>query len=611
MTENEKTPTSNNTAPQNNERDRLASTALTPFGSSSEKSEAAAENSTEAAKNMYQGQVSVNLNTGTASIQFQLPDFAKLGLSLSYSSVAAKYDSPFMMPAGVNFMAVPFVYLGPEDIWALSLNGQNFYLDPKYASILTAKDSKGDLYFSGLKYQAAKNVYFKDFSKQSGYKELLIHPKKGDTKQIEYAYQLEVFGGEGGRDSFFFDEDGFCFAVANKFFNNDSRYNYKYVTQIEYEKDATADVLYSRLKACIDPDGNRLEFSYENGNQDITFSYPAGPSGESYQAYILKQSSEIILGHSLDDENDYRLILDTDVAPLNFIEEVFHNKSTDNSEINTRYFLNYEDSKNPYAVTKKRAVDGKDRTKTLTTLYDYTGQRQDSFTYGIDIAYDARDINTLVSTYETVETTGQYQIIHYYNQLSQEIKTEVRSLNSTTGSPYGDLIYETIQIFPSVDGYDEAEETTNLLANYEIATTIYTVFYDKDDDEKIIPAAVTKKENKYGDYSNLLSEKTYPIIKFDHFNERGRAEIKIPAYSDNIKPITQNTHAYDNTYVTEIEKIATDFSTGNTQTVINTLTEDSLNIENSRSWAKKQDEDEIQDSQNNSIHLCKRWSDLS
>jgi RHS repeat-associated protein len=595
MTENKQTPTSNNTAPQNIERDSLAATALTPFASSSGKSEAAAENSTQAAKNMYSGQLSVNLNTGTASIQFQLPDFAKLGLSLSYSSVAAKYDSPFMMPAGVNFMAVPFVHLGPEDIWALNLNGQDFYLDPKYASILTERDCKGDLYFSGLKYQASKNVYFQDFSKQSDYKNLVIHSKKGDIKQIEYAYQLEVFDGEGGRDSFFFDQDGFCFAVANKFFNNDSHYNYKYVTQIEYEKDATADVLYSKLKAFIDPDENRLEFNYANGNQDITFSYPAGSSGESYQAYILKQSSDIILGHSLDDKNDYRLILDTDVAPLNFIEEVFYNKLTDNSVVNTRYFLDYEDSKNPYAVTKKRVHDGKDRTKTVTTLYDYTGQRQDSFTYGVDIAYDARDINTLVSTYETVETTGQYQTIHYYNQLSLEIKTEVRSLNSTTGSPYGDLIYETIHIFLSVDGYDEADEPTNLLANYEFSTTTYTVFYDKCDDEKIMPAAVTKKENRYGDYSNLLSEETYPIIKFDHFNEPGRAEIKIPAYSDDIKPITQNTYAYDSTYVTEIGKKETDYSTGNTQTVINTLTEDSLNIENSRSWAKKQGEDEIQD----------------
>jgi RHS repeat-associated protein len=542
-------------------------------GLAGEQTEAAAENSTQAAKNLYPGQVSVNLQTGAASVQFSVPAFAGLSLALSYSSIAARYDSPFMLPAGVNLMGIPFVYTSAH-VLALNLNGQDYYVDDRYASILTEGGPPERLYYSGLKYQASRNILFEDHGKTGTQKTIRAHGRDQRVTECTARYELQVYDNAGARTTFFFDEDGFCIFVVSKYFRNDTPFNYKYVVSLAYDKSDPPDVRDSKLQSITDTNGNRMEVSYENRNWDVRFRYPSRAPGQTYEVYALGSSSAVVLGHSLDAACDYQLVIDTD-DPLSraerVIEEVIYEKESGERHCNKRYLLTYTQDEGVAMVSSLAVIDGKEFANVVTTDYVYSGDRQQTFDYGYDRAFDAPDVDTSRVCYETRVVSGRNQTRHSYNELSQEIRTEIRS-------PFGDLITEVHHIYPPVVAYDPASRTNRFLANYQFPSRTLALVYDRTSKGAIEPVGVWKKECSYGDFGNLLREASYPTVQFAADASRGGKGTALPDYPTHLSPVTETSNRYDDRYMMLIEQSRTDHTMDKVDTVENRLTPDGLNV---------------------------------
>lgn len=548
------------------------------FGATTEQADAVAENSTQAAKKLYPGDVSVNLQTGAACVQFSVPAFAGLHLGLSYSSIAARYDSPFMFPSGVNLMGIPFVYKNDAGHRALNLNGQDYYLDDEYASVLAEGERKGTLYHSGLKYQTSQNIFFKNYKKNAAEKIIKIHTREKKFISCPISYELDIYDGAGTKTTFFFDVAGFCIIIVSKFFNNDTPFNYKYVISLAYDRDATDDILYSKLKSVTDANGNRVEITYENRNHDIRFTYPVGASGQPYEVYVLERSSEMVFGHSLDEDHDYRLVMNTEGSWLSEVSEIIYEKTAQKSYPNKRFLLDYTNDQGLAMVSKLRLVDEQDSRNAVTTSYEYSGDREHNFNYGYDRAFDASDIETSRAQYETRVIGGKNQKHHYYNKLSQEIRTETRSIHSTTSSPFGDLIHAVYNLYPKVVQYDSAAKTNRFLANYLFPTEILTVAYDKAKAGDIVPAGIQKKNYLYGDYGNLLSEEIYPAVQFNGFAGAKNTAGEWPDYPAHVPAVTATSNRYDYRYVTLVEQKHTDNTMDKVDILEYRLTADGLNI---------------------------------
>ncbi|MEF2482190.1 RHS repeat-associated core domain-containing protein [Vibrio mimicus] len=538
--------------------------------------QAQAENSTEAAKLIYPGEVTVNPHTGSANVQFGIPSFAGIDISLSFSALAATYSSPFRLPAGVNLIGIPFIHKTPDNVSALNFNGQDYYLDDRYASVLT--EGGNELYYSGLKYQASKDIWFKSHLKAQKKPELIIRACDGQRTITAYSYELKVYDGEGGMKHFFFSAAGFCFAVVDKYFCNDTEGNDKYLTQLLYDNVAGNDVYLTKLVAIINSDGKKLLVNYGNSNKEIQFVYPVAVSETPYRVQIIKKSSEMWFQHSLNAQYDYRLRVDTDASKLTHVVEEFVSLSTTEAFVNRHFRLSYSDRENPNYVTQLAVVDGKNATNELLTSYEYLGDRAHNFSYGFDQAYDTPDINVLKSTYQTRERNGKQEVIRYFNKLSQEIKTEYRALTSTTSSVYGDLIACVINEFPKVVAYDRNSGTNRLVANYQFPELSYSVLYDKSPSQEPIPVAVSKKHITIGDFGNLLNQKEYPLVRCLRFIAGEHGEIALPEYNVNITPVTETNKQYDERFLLLTNQIDKDFSADRVRTTTWQLNDAGTNV---------------------------------
>lgn len=535
---------------------------------------AQAENSTEAAKMMYPGQVSVNPRTGAPSVQFSVPAFAGLDLSFSYSAIAAQYQSPFRLPSGINLIGIPFIHKALNNVSALNFNGQDYYIDSRYCSVLT----DGTLYHSGLKYQTSKDIWFKNHIELRSCPEIVIHDNGGQVQTKQIAYELKAYSNDGELKHFFFDKDGFCFAIANKYFCNDLPHNYKYLTQLHYESTTTVDVNLAKLVSITDGNSKQLTITYTNSNKDILFTLPTGASSTAYEFYIHKRSSEIILGHSLNDEFDYHLRIDTGQKRLSNVYEDFYNRCSKSSVVNKIYHLEYDDHDHPSFATQLQVIDGKTKSKKLVTRYDYMGDREHNFEYGADQAYNTPNINTLKSTYSTLENNGKQETIHYFNKLSQEIKTEFRSLKSTTRSTFGDLIGCIINQYPQVVSYDPDSQTNRLVSNYQSPERTFTIMYDRLGSDEPKPVAVSKKHFTIDDYNNALSEKEFPLIRFESFASNKQGEIQLPEYDSAISAVKETIKQYDYRFITLILQTERDFSADRSRTLENILSDNGTNV---------------------------------
>ncbi len=350
---------------------------------------AMAENSAQASKNIYPGTVSVNLQTGYASVQFDAPGFSDLNISLSYSGLASQYESPFGLPAGVNLQGIPYIHKSYDNHSALNINGQDYYIDDKYCSIMTEGENAGERYYSGLKYQASKNIRFINHTSESVLPVLKIYTRTGGLTTYEYRYELKILSGDGELSHYFFDEYGFCIALVNKYFVNGQDDNYKYLTLIEYDNGAVQEVVSSTIKSITNGDGKQTLFTYENGKRDIRLSYPKGAAGEQYEIYLLRRSSSIIMGHSLNTQYDYQLTIETDESDprVFWVQEALYELATEDTISNKRYSLEYNDQENPFSVTRLRIIDEQDPQNILKTDYEYQGDRTNSFSYGFDEAF--------------------------------------------------------------------------------------------------------------------------------------------------------------------------------------------------------------------------------
>ncbi len=538
------------------------------FTAADDASKSVAQNSTQAAKILYLGDVSVSLNTGAASVKLDVPPFSDLNLSLSYSGLAAKYKAPFRLPNGVNLMGIPFVYKSSNSGYALNLNGQDYYLDGEYQSVLT----NGELYKSGLKYQTSKQILFEDCRKFSAIPSIEIYDKSGAKRLTTYYYRLQVYDNEGGCLYYYFDKDGFCFAMTNKYFTSGAKSNYKYITLLNYDKADPSNVFYSYLKSIVDSDGKTLTISYES--KIITFTYPVNASGESYKFYIQTNSSEIILGHSLDSTNDYQLAIKTNKDLLQVVTESVYQKQGANKGLamNKQYYFAYDNVSNPNFVTSFKIIDGQKTSNLIETKYQYGGDRESQFSYGFDHAYDAPIILATEPAYTTKVTNGVNVVTHFYNKLSQELKTETKSLND-------ELISIVYNVYPKGIVYNKSTGTNTFLANYMSPIEEITVYYDKDSSLKIVPAAVAKKVSSYGDYENILFNQSYPIIAFGGMKPSKGKEINLPEYSAKIPAIIELITEYNyDRFVTPIKTMRIDHSIDQVEVGIIQLTEDGLNI---------------------------------
>lgn len=534
---------------------------------------AKAQNSTQAAKSLYPGNVSVNPKTGSAAVQFSVPSFSDLDLSLSFSSLASLYKAPFCFPNGVNLMGIPFIHQQNGRFESLNLNGQDYYLDKTYKSALIKEENNPEYYYSGLKYQTSKNIKFTDYRLEDFKPSLDLYDQDQILSSSTIYYELQVLDSEGNLKKYYFDEMGFCFALTDKYFINCKAFNCKHATIIQYEKNDVEDIYSSRLKSITNNKGNVLTFNYRN--KDIEITYPVGPSGEAYQVYVYDESMEIILGHSLNDRFDYRLSIYLENENLETVTESIYDKEDENNHTNKIFELGYEND----LVSYLKILDGKNTDNFIVTKYSYFGDRQNNFNYGYDDEYDVPDINTSQSVYGTVITTGTNRTVSFYNKLSQEIKTEIRSLIATSEEINGDLISAVYTVYPDVVSFDEIERTNILVSNYQDPIQKLTLYYNKLIDGGVLPVAISNSLTSFGNYGNLISEETYPIVEYplcEGNHSTGAGEL--PVYPDDIMPTVKTTTEYDYEYVTPIKKTHEDTTTGKVTVQESILTSNKLNV---------------------------------
>ena len=527
----------------------LLFTSMTTCVYATDKDSAAAANNTEASKQLNNGNININPQTGDANFVLNMPSFGGLDLAISYSNMLAQSNiagnrNLFGLPYGVSFSGVPVVHTGNNGEWVLNIDGHDYTVDDKYASA----DNKGNLYYSGLRYQTSKLIQFNNYF--TAPKTLVIN-NGGATSHLTYYFVLHYKNGK----NFYFNRSGLCIAITDIFFESDQTNNSKHLTQITYQNN-TVQPVYAKIKAITDSLGQTLYVKYNSG--EISFTYPKNASGSSYQAYLLTSGNYLSkVRHSLNDQYDSGYILHYDANHMiQTINEMLFKAGSynlpDNYKGDKYYQINYQNTK----ASEMSIVDMQNTDHVISHTYTYYGNSQNNFKYGRDTMMDLPNANLYDSQYQTKKRSGNLLTYHWYNYLHQEILTENKYVDNTGNEHFISRFYMR---YPDTQVVDNQRK---LLSYYTHPIEKLVVSYDQD-----TPISISKITENYNDYGLKTKTDQYPNVKVTTGNIQNTiprtGKIDFPEYPAEEKPITESITQYDETgYLKPTASISKDFTIG-------------------------------------------------
>ncbi|WP_119342712.1 hypothetical protein [Facilibium subflavum] len=539
---------------------------------SSSDDSAAAENNTESAKKFALGEVSVNLPDGSVTASMQTPSFsAMIDLSLSFNSglyqsqkATDENSSAFGLPFGLYIKGLPYVHKVSNEgknYLLLFWGGSDYYVDSDYESEINC-DSQGNnctgTYHSGLKYQTSKLYQFKT---QHG--NILIHREDGMIDSFEYAYVLTYANGA----TYYFDENGLCTIITDRFFQNDTTNNSKHIIQIDYVYDNEGP-MDNLIESVTDADGTQLHFQ-NTSNYVKEIDYPKNPSGDGERFYFHINNGVLEdISTRLDDQYDlgYAFTYNTQ-GLLSRVDQVLYDRATFNE---VRHYVDnefsYKDVNNSYKVSSvDKLIYGGDGSQVGhdQQSYNYFVMATPQYQFGYDLALDGAsryDYNH--ATTEVDECIGincDIKTAHYYNYYGLELMAQISE--NIDGINYR-KISDTYNQYSGVDDSDPYEDS-KLSPNYNQPVFSVTVGYNNDG--KAI--SIQKSQSAYNDYGSPVLQESYPAVAYTQATQTLKATPKdkakykpmvdgvassqsiiIPDYPSGIDPQSKTTYQYDNRY---------------------------------------------------------------
>ncbi|MBK2125544.1 hypothetical protein [Fangia hongkongensis] len=588
-------------------------------------STAAASNNTEAAKKFAFGEISVALPSGAITASVKTPSFsAMMDLTLSFSSglyqsqkATNEGSSAFGLPYGLFIKGLPYIHSvvnNNKNYLLLFWGGADYYISTDYQSEVSC-DSEGDNctsnYQSGLKYQTSKLYHFATTLGM-----ITIHREDGTTANFNYSYVLSYANGA----TYYFNDQGLCTIMTDRYFQNDTEDNSKHIIQIDYvySDRGAMDNLLSKI---TDADGTVLNFK-NVGNYLSEIDYPknASAEGEVFKFDVINGS---LLGISsrLDDSYDigFYFVYDTNGLIKN-IEQVLYDKGGFNI---SRHYVDNEfsyykatDDNNAYKITAvDKTIYGGDGSVVGhdQESYGYTVMSKPSYQFGSDVAldnassYDYNHATTIVS--QCIGINCDLKITHNYNQMGLELLTQTaENVDGTKYRKISDTYYQYSGIDDS-DPYDNAK----LAANYNQPIRTISIGYNNDE----LPVSIAKQEVSYNDYGSPLVQLAYPAtlytqttestqgVEQKHFIKRSKnvkaqnlgasQVIMMPSYPNGIDPVSKVTYGYDSRYQETILTDSLDCGVGVNHTdctkaretiQTNILTEDGRHVEKEQTTLK-------------------------